>query len=442
MKQWINFIFIALFFCPNQMFGAIKTNKTGTTPSRIASEKDSSRPKGEPFVSVYGELRAVPPVDVISLYFQYNIPTDRLTVTETNDGTVTGNDTNSDAMLTLAAPASGDVARVETKAAVNYIPGHEITAMFTAGWPDVTGKSATGGIANTTQYIGIFNDTDGFAVGYNGVNFGILHRYNTNTNTFVNQSSFNIDKLDGTGPSGFILDQSKINIFYISFGWLGVASIEFAVIREDGLWIPFHKIQTVNARTTPTILNPSLPMRAEVAATGGSTQVRLQTASWNASISGSKLTPNREFTYMPAGEQQVSNTTKHPVVLRNKTTFANKTSTARCRLVYLNVSGRSAGNIFTARILKNPTITNPPSFTDIDASFSVVDVATDATVTKGSGTQLFATGCYGQSENTFFFIPNNIFINFYPGETIAIEIEEFGTGAVDYIFSIGWEEYY
>ena len=423
-------IFLLILFCTEKrLIATFKTNLTGTSYNKVAHERNTDIAEKKPFVSVYGELRASNPIDLISLYFQYNIPTDKVTVTQTGGGTVT----QGNGLMTLTALNNNDVARTETKAAINYIPGHEINGFFTAAF-------LHGGYANTYQYIGIFNTQDGFAIGYNGTNYGIMYRYNE-ADTFINQSDFNVDKLDGTGPSNFIIDPSKINIYFISFGWLGVASIEFHVIREDGLWVLFHQIQTVNNRETPTVLNPSLPIRAEtVNEGGGNNPIAIATASWMGGISGGALIPNREWSYIYPTEITINSTIK-PLLLRSKSLFNGKTSTARSRLLYISVAGRNSGTTFSIKIYKNPTLNVAGTFTNIDTNFSVVEYSTNTTITA-NGTLVFAASGYGQGNNNIFFIPNNIFINFYPSETILIELSEYGSGNVNATLSLGWEEYY
>ena len=43
----------------------------------------------------------------------------------------------------------------------------------------------------------------------------------------VPQSQWNIDKADGTGPSGFVLDITKIQMAYIDYSWYGAGKIRF-----------------------------------------------------------------------------------------------------------------------------------------------------------------------------------------------------------------------
>jgi len=155
---------------------------------------------------------------------------------------------------------------------------------------------------------------------------------------------------------------------------------------------------------------------------------------------------------MPSAELSVSNTITHPLVLRNKTTFASKTSTARVRLLYLtsaartDLTGATPSHKYTVTLVKNPTIENTPTYSDIDTNFSVVEKATDATITAGTGTTVFTSTQYIYHGNVIYFTKENQFIDLYPGETLSVQLsEEESSSDPDsaYIsFSLGWEEYY
>lgn len=49
------------------------------------------------------------------------------------------------------------------------------------------------------------------------------------TDTWAYQSSWNVDPMDGSGPSGHILDPTILNLYRISFAYLGAGSISYQV---------------------------------------------------------------------------------------------------------------------------------------------------------------------------------------------------------------------
>ena len=96
------------------------------------------------------------------------------------------------------------------------------------------------------------------ATGFTSTNT-TLQNGNPPTDTFTYQEDFNVDKLDGTGPSGMILDTSKLNVFQIDFRWLGAGVIRYAIEDErTGQLIPFHLEHYVNKNTRSHLSNPSM----------------------------------------------------------------------------------------------------------------------------------------------------------------------------------------
>jgi hypothetical protein len=84
--------------------------------------------------------------------------------------------------------------------------------------------------------------------------------------TVVEQGSWSIDKFDGNGPSGFILDFSKIQILVIDFpSRMGRVRIGFIL---DGIIYYAHSVDSINSLTTPLLATSNLPLRYAVVATG------------------------------------------------------------------------------------------------------------------------------------------------------------------------------
>jgi hypothetical protein len=89
--------------------------------------------------------------------------------------------------------------------------------------------------------------------------------YNTGSavDTDVAQSSWNIDKMDGTGDSGITLDFSQSLIFFISFEWLGVGSV-FVGWVINGELVPCHRFDNANINDEVYMSTPNAPIRYEI----------------------------------------------------------------------------------------------------------------------------------------------------------------------------------
>lgn len=199
-----------------------------------------------------------------------------LTVTKTNGGDAANS--AGQAVYSTGTNTSGEIKAVTTRT-VTYHPHAETYVAFTAIF--------TTGITNSYQRIGLYDDNNGFFIGYEGTSFGITKRSGA-TDTTVAQASFSEDTLSGQAGSGYTRDGvveaadfTKDNLFRIRFGWLGAAPIYFEILNPDGEWVTFHTIKHPNTVAVPSIQNPNLPIRLHIKkTTAGATNLIMNTACW------------------------------------------------------------------------------------------------------------------------------------------------------------------
>lgn len=79
----------------------------------------------------------------------------------------------------------------------------------------------------------------------------------------IPQSQWNIDKCDGTGPSGYRLDLSKMQMFYIDYSWYGAGYVRWGVRGVNGAVTYCHKLQNNNTNTEAYMRSGNLPARYE-----------------------------------------------------------------------------------------------------------------------------------------------------------------------------------
>jgi hypothetical protein len=82
----------------------------------------------------------------------------------------------------------------------------------------------------------------------------------------VPQSDWNIDKMDGTGPSGVTVDLSKMQMFYLDYAWYGAGAIRFGFKDERGEVVYCHRMTHANVKTEAYMRSGNLPARYEAAA--------------------------------------------------------------------------------------------------------------------------------------------------------------------------------
>jgi len=79
----------------------------------------------------------------------------------------------------------------------------------------------------------------------------------------IPQSSWNIDRMDGTGPSGGNLDFSKMQMFYIDYSWYGAGFIRWGLRTADGNIQYVHKYLNNNTNYQAYMRSGNLPGRYE-----------------------------------------------------------------------------------------------------------------------------------------------------------------------------------
>ena len=82
--------------------------------------------------------------------------------------------------------------------------------------------------------------------------------------TVWDQPLWNIDRCDGTGKSGYTLDVTKMQMFYMDYSWYGAGFIRWGFRATDGNVIYVHKIPNNNFNTEAYMRSGNLPARYEV----------------------------------------------------------------------------------------------------------------------------------------------------------------------------------
>jgi hypothetical protein len=79
----------------------------------------------------------------------------------------------------------------------------------------------------------------------------------------IPQSQWNIDRCDGTGPSGFNINLSRMQMFYMDYSWYGAGFIRWGFRGTDGNVIYCHKLPNNNFNTEAYMRSGNLPARYE-----------------------------------------------------------------------------------------------------------------------------------------------------------------------------------
>ena len=212
-------------------------------------------------LDAFGRLRISNPFTLFDSSHRY---TDNGAFVSSTSGTASATFNANQGLIDLAVgTASGDLIRRETKRVFPYQPGKSILIMTTF----VMAPAKT----NLTQRVGYYGTGNGFYLEQEGSDVYLVRRSSVTVsvvNTRISKSSWNQDKLDGTGKSGITLDLTKAQILFLDMEWLGVGTVRAGFII-DGAFVPCHYFQHANTTFTSTYITTAcLPVRYEIENTG------------------------------------------------------------------------------------------------------------------------------------------------------------------------------
>lgn len=176
--------------------------------------------------------------------------------TLTSGGTIT--DSPNTSSLTLAVTGTVGSKVLNRSRRHYYVAGQShLVAMTFNFLTNITG---------IRKRVGYYDNDDGFFLErLNGVT-SIVSRTSTTgvpVDTAVAQTAWNIDKMDGTGPSGITVDWTKTHIFEMDMQWLGVGRVRF-YLNINGIPYKIHEILNANNLAQVYMQTPHLPCSYEI----------------------------------------------------------------------------------------------------------------------------------------------------------------------------------
>lgn len=160
--------------------------------------------------------------------------------------------------------ANGDQAIRQTKRYFNYQPGKSALIFQTF----VFGEEH----ASLRRRAGYFDANNGIFLEQTDADVRLVQRSNVSgapsDAVFETQNNWNLDPLNGLGPSGEVLDLTKPQILVIDYEWLGVGLVRVGfVMPNDGIVYAHVFKNPNNVLTSVYMQTPNLPVRWEITRT-------------------------------------------------------------------------------------------------------------------------------------------------------------------------------
>jgi hypothetical protein len=230
----------------------------------------------------FDRLRVSNPVTLFEL--SQIVGTQPFLIDEYTSGLGATSHNSTDGYFTLSVTGTGTAIR-QTYEYVPYQPGKS-KLMILSGVLNANSNST-----DVKTRIGCFDSQDqktisgtgnGCFFQYTNNTLSVVIRNNNDDSQKVNQSAWNYDTFNGTGPSGLTIDVTKALIMAIDQEWLGVGTVRFGfflngkfhlahVFNHSGIGLP-----TSTPITVPYTKTAKLPIRYEISSDDeGSGELRM-----------------------------------------------------------------------------------------------------------------------------------------------------------------------
>jgi len=348
-----------------------------------------------PGLDAFGRLRIADSIQLLGAAQEYTfhpLTWDHFT---SGAGTATYSANTSSTVLRTGASTSGARALRQTKIYYRYNPGKSHLIKLTG----TIRKSGTPAGASFTS-LGYYDDDNGLFFRSKVTGVYVTSRTNTSgapVETEVVQSSWNLDKLDGTGSSGVTVDWTKEQIFIFDLQWLGVGRARFGLFIGGSI-IYVHEMLHSNLFTAAYMRTANLPVRYEAFNSGGagadvSLEAICASVESEAGVQEDNFYPFSYSAYLTA---MALDTTLRPVVTRRlRDTFNGLTVRGHATLSDFQL--RVGTNDIYWEIRYNQTVTlgggGSTTTNNVDATYSISEYDTYAGAANTvSGGILIASG--------------------------------------------------
>ena len=151
------------------------------------------------------------------------------------------------------------------------------------------------------------------------------------------QTDWNIDRCDGTGKTGYNLDPTKMQMFYMDYSWYGAGFIRWGFRALNGDVIYAHKIPNNNQNAEAYMRSGNLPARYEVNTVATSTTTTKTLSSGETTMYVAEA-PTK---FPPSGTLRVKSSTSATAGAQEYVNYTGKTEFVQ------DIISVDAGNVIT-----------------------------------------------------------------------------------------------
>jgi hypothetical protein len=254
--------------------------------------------------------------------------------------------------------------------------------------------------AGVTKRVGYYDSDSSspFDTGYDGVtieNDGTTFYtrvYKNGALARSNPRSAWLDRLDGTGASGMVMDGTKFTIFEITFLWLGGSTVSWYVISE-GKKVLFDYYDHALKEAGVMIRSPKKPVRYEIRSTGGAGTMK-QICSAVVSNGQESLVGVQRAVSNDTGIT-LANTTNYFAMIGIRLKAGRLDSSILMQAVDMLCTTNNVSFVWNVAI--NPTIAGTPTWISIPNSSVDYFIGNGSTITATGGSVIDAGASFSRS---------------------------------------------
>lgn len=359
-------------------------------------------------VSAFGDLITAENTALVQLDFVYGINSQTGVSTVATTGVVDTLDSRLRIQTGADAAGSGVF---NSKRAARYRPGQGVTARFTVAF--------NAGVASSLQTGGIGTASNGYFFGYNGVDFGVLHR-NNGVETWTLQTAWNGDKCNGTGTSGFTIAPGFGNVYQIRYPYLGYGTVTFWILNPTGRWILCHSIQYPNTSIATQLSNPNMYFYIQAVNTGNTTNLTMYCGSVGILLSGG-ISYNSFPRWAFDNNKTAVTAETNLLSIKNCSTYKGVTNFGQLRINSVSVGAAAAtsNTVCVLRLRIGATLGGTATYVPINGTSADngVTITTGSSLASANTVHTTATG------GTYIY---NISLAATGGSSTVIDLSSFG----------------
>ena len=331
-------------------------------------------------LDAFSRLRVSQPENIFNVQCQYSKATIQMENGATGTGVTPAHDINT-RMVTLSATAGSGTSFMQSFQYSPYQPGisHFIAVTFVLSTA----------VAATTVDVGYFDSLNGIFLRQNGAtNYQIIRRSSTSGSVVdvpIAQSSWNVDKFDGNGPSGHTIDLTKCQILVIDLQFLGMGRVRVG-FDIDGSIHYAHEFLNANSLSVPYMQQATLPIQILLTATSSATTKTSYFKCATINAEGGNLDLYGYLFATPDVTATAGSGAKTAILsVRPKTTFNSIPNREYFEILDIQMITTGANPVYWELCIGN-TFSVAPTWADINTTNSAYEYTSAPGTYSGTGT--------------------------------------------------------